>query len=889
MLTPAADLPASSVPNGRHRAGRAAAPVVRPLAWAAAFAAGAAGVASLAGMTPAAAQQLDTTLNRPRPAASASASPPAPTAEPAASPSSVYQAGDDPAEAAAAAASSAASDAAGPGLRLAPRLAPPPRGAAARELPIYFEADRLSGVAAGHTRAEGTARLKRGDLSIRADVLEHTEADNTARAIGNVRVNRAGDIYSGPQLQMQLDTYAGYFESPTYRFALTGAGGQAERIDFIDADHAVATGATYTSCVPDEGSDPDWILSARRVRMDFENKVGVAEGAVVRFLGVPIVGVPVLSFPLSEDRKSGWLPPTFDVNSRSGFELAVPYYWNIAPNYDATITPTYAARRGVGLNTEFRYLQPGWSGQLRADTLPNDAEAGRSRWLGQWKHSAAFGTRTDASVNLLRVSDDDYWKDYPREIPSLTRRLLSSDARVEHRLADGVLGGLGATSLATYAAVQSWQVLQDVDVADRLVAPYRRLPQLGLRALGELGGAGLQWSAETEINRFALSDRIEDQGRPVGTRVHALVGIARPWQPLADTPGWVITPRLLLNAASYQTDEAMSDGRTQASRLIPTASIDSVWQLERDSSWFGRAYTQTLEPRIKYVHTPYRDQSALPVFDSAALDFNADNIFADNTFSGIDRVADLHQVIAGVTTRLVDQATGAEALRLGIVQRYLLSDQRITEDGEPLTQRLSDLLLLGSTSVIPHWWVDATAQFSSDDNRIQRSVMGVRYSPGAWRTIGATYRLTRDASEQIDLGWQWPVWGRMPPLADAPAGQLTRALASRSGSGQCGRSTLYSVGRVSYSLQDSRITDSLFGFEYDAGCWIGRVVAERISTGQSEATTRLMFQLELVGLSRLGSSPLGALRDNIPGYRLLRDEAAPAAPPEPAEPFSTDD
>lgn len=856
--------------------------VPRPLAWAAA-------VCLAAWVVPGAAQRLDTTLGTgadaqaPAPAAAASA---APLDGPDGATDGNRGRPDGGAEAA------SPSAIAGPGLRLAPRLGPPPRGAAARELPIFFEADRLSGVAAGHTRAEGTARMKRGDLSIRADVLEHTEADNTARATGNVRVNRAGDVYTGPQLQMQLDTYAGFFLSPTYRFALTGAGGQAERIDFLDANHAVALDATYTSCVPDPGQQPDWLLSARRVRMDFENHVGVAEGAVVRFLGVPIVGAPVLSFPLNEDRKSGWLPPSFDVNSRSGFELAVPYYWNIAPNYDATLTPTYASRRGPGLNTEFRYLQPASSGQLTANVLPNDQQAGRSRWLGQWQQTASFGPRTDAQINLLRVSDDDYWKDYPRDIPSLTRRLLSSDARIEHRLAESLLGPLGATRVSTYAAVQSWQVLQDVDVADRLVAPYRRLPQLGVRALGEIGaGVGLQWSAETEINRFALSNRLEDADRPVGTRVHALLAVARPWQPLHDIPGWVITPRVQINAASYQTDEAMSDGRTQASRTIPTASLDSVWQLERDSTWFGRAYVQTLEPRIKYVYTPYRDQSALPVYDSAALDFNADSIFADNTFSGIDRVADVHQVTAGVTTRLIDPGNGVEALRLGVVQRYLLSDQRITPDGQPLTQRLSDLLLLGSTSVIPRWWLDATAQFNADSNRIQRSVMGVRYSPGAWRTVGLTYRLTRDASEQLDLGWQWPIWGRMPALdaPAAPAGQFSRAIAARSGGGQCGRSTLYTVGRVSYSLQDSRITDSLFGFEYDAGCWIGRVVAERVSTGQSEATTRLMFQLELSGLSRLGSSPLRALKDNIPGYRLLRDEAAPAPTPEPAEPFSSDD
>ena len=185
-----------------------------------------------------------------------------------------------------------------------------------------------------------------------------------------------------------------------------------------------------------------------------------------------------------------------------------------------------------------------------------------------------------------------------------------------------------------------------------------------------------------------------------------------------------------------------------------------------------------------------------------------------------------------------------------------------------MRRRFSDVLVLGSTSLVPNWTFDAAAQYNPDIARIGRSIFGFRYSPGPYRTVGLAYRLSRGLTEQVELGWQWPVYGPTP----GPG-----AAAARTGSGKCS-GTLYSVGRVNYSTRDRRLTDSIFGLEYDAGCWIGRIVAERLSTGRSEATTRLLVQLELVGLSRLGSNPLKVLKDNVPGYQLLREERATIPP-----------
>jgi LPS-assembly protein len=228
-------------------------------------------------------------------------------------------------------------------------------------------------------------------------------------------------------------------------------------------------------------------------------------------------------------------------------------------------------------------------------------------------------------------------------------------------------------------------------------------------------------------------------------------------------------------------------------------------------------------------------------------------------------VSDANLLNLGLTTRLINPDNGLEAMRLGIVQKVLFADQRITQDDGPaITQRLSDLLLLGSTSVIPYWTVDSTLQYGSQRGRIERSLLGARYSPGPWRTVGVSYSYSRANSEQLDLTWQWPLSGRTPPLTLDGLRSVSHA------ANQCG-GAWYSVGKLSYSVRDRRLSNGLAGFEYDGGCWIGRVVAEQTAVGASYST-RILFQLELIGLSRLGTSALRAMTTTIPGYRPLRDE-----------------
>jgi LPS-assembly protein len=739
----------------------------------------------------------------------------------------------------------------------------PDAGAGAQREPVTLLADEIRNRPDRETIAEGHVELQSGGITIRTDRLTYNPAEDRAHAQGQVRIATVeGDLFSGPELQITLQHFEGFLLQPDYFFARTAAGGHAERIDFLDRQRARLTGATYTSCGRDNEGTPDWLLSTDRVELDFAHNEGIAAGAVLRFLGVPILAAPTLSFPLSDARKSGWLPPSINIDNKSGLELAVPYYWNIAPQRDATLTPIVYTRRGLGLNSELRYLEPQHRGEVQLHGLPGDQVFGASRYALQWQQQGRLASDAGPWAwrwghEGLRVSDDSYWKDFPRELHTLTPRLLPLATRAE---GDVSVAGLSTT---LYARTQHWQVLQDADPLALIVAPYNRAPQIGWRGAGQLpvGGRDVNLAFETEINRFTRPGNDVDPTRPQGWRAHLLASASQTWR----TPGAWLTPRLALNLAHYRTDTPMSDGRLSAARAIPTLSVEGGLLFDRPVQWSGRSLTQTLEPRLLYVNTPLRAQAALPLFDTAVKDFNTVSVFSDNAFAGVDRVSDAHQITAGISSRLLDDATGTEALRLGVAQRYLLRDQQITPDGLPLTQHFSDVLLVGAAHLNPRWTFETALQYSPQINRTTRSLLSMRYSPQPLRTVSASYRLVRGASEQIDVGWQWPVYRRAAAgVSDASANRCS--------------GTLYSVGRFNYSIKDSRVTDSLAGLEYDAGCWIGRLVAERVSTGRAEATTRLLLQLELVGLSRLGSNPLQVLKDNIPGYRLLRDDRSDPPP-----------
>jgi len=738
-------------------------------------------------------------------------------------------------------------------LKPSPMLREDTPAEARGQQPTFVTGERITGRTELETVVEGAAMMRRGDTVIRADRLEYHQPDDLARARGNVRINKAGDVFEGPQLELKVDAFEGFFEQPQYHFLKNDAYGGADRIDFIDDKRAIIRNASYTTCRRHPGPSwmPDWILRAGSLHIDNEEEVGQASDASLHFLGVPLLPpLPELSFPLSDKRKSGLLAPTVGIDNLNGVEIAVPYYWNIAPNRDATFYPALMSKRGVDLGGEFRYLERDYTGMARASFMPDDRLRDRDRWAYALKHDGVLRTPIPGAstlglnLNLNRVSDDNYWRDFSRSTASLTQRLLSNDGAVSW----------GEGNFSLQARALKWQTLQDASAP--ITPPYDRLPQVVGRYSRANFGVGLDAAVETDYTQFESDPRLT--GQPNGKRTYLLAQVSRPWL----TPASFVTPKLMLHTTQYQFDGPLANGSVSAQRTVPTFSLDSGLVFEREAQYFGRNFLQTLEPRAFYVYTPFRDQSQLPNYDSASNDFNFATIYTENAFGGNDRISDNNLLTVGATTRLLDPDTGAEAARFGIAQRLRFKDQLVTlPGGQPVSERLSDLLFGASVNWVPRWNVDATVQYNPKDGRSIRSSLGGRYSPGNYRVVSAAYRLQRGTSEQVDLGWQWPLndlWGDKGQNLGPGMGE--------------GEGRWYSVGRLNYSLQDRRVVDAVVGLEYDAGCWLGRVVFERLQSSSTTANKRVLFQLELIGFTRVGSNALKSLKDNVPRYQFLREQ-----------------
>ncbi|WP_422085658.1 LPS-assembly protein LptD [Variovorax sp.] len=742
-------------------------------------------------------------------------------------------------------------------LRRTPQLAEsiPPAERGMR--PSLVDGDRISGRPDLEVVVQGDASLRRGDIRITADRLAYQPPGDLATATGNVHLNQAGNVYEGPELQLKVESFEGFFNHVRYTLLQTGAHGDAERIDFVDPNVSVARHATYTTCLRENyaGWVPAWMLSAVTMTTDNQTGLATATDAQISFLGLTTPSLPSVSFPLNNARQSGLLPPVIGFDTTNGFEYLQPYYWNIAPNRDLTLYPEIMSNRGVNLGTEFRFLEKDYSGQIRIDEMPVDSLRDRNRW-GLWgKYDQKFDPKPfgldslSTSFNINRVSDDDYWRDFSHT-PTLTSRQLTNEADLNWTKGDW----------SGQARTLSYQTLQYA--ASPITPSYNRVPQVTANYT-RYDWHGLDVSGTLDYTRFqvdpAYAPTLNGIKQPDGERVVGNLQISRPWV----TPGGYVIPKLLLHTASYQLASPLADGRTSITSVVPTVSLDSGLVFERDTSLFGSAWRQTLEPRAFYVHTPYRDQSQLPVYDTAANDISFATLYTENAFSGNDRVSDTNTLTTGVTTRLIDPVTGAESARFGIAQRFRVSDQNVTlPGGTAVTDHSGDFIFGGQVHWNPKWSIDGLAQYNMDTGKSTRDALTLRYTPAQYHTLTAAFRYQADSTatasdgtKTVDFNWQWP-------LSD-----LTGGLMGGRSAGDPGR--WYAVGRLSYSLHDRALSDSLVGAEYNACCWVGRIVLERLVTGRTTPDTRLMFQLQFNGFGNIGSNPTSTLLQNIQGYQPL--------------------
>ena len=725
--------------------------------------------------------------------------------------------------------------------------------------PTTIAAQRLFGVNDIEAVAEGAAVLERGGDRLHADRIVYRQDEDEVEAAGNVRLVSPDTVIAGPRLRLRLDESSGEFESPAYTIrhtpspvpepALTMSGlpavsaegrvlattgrmlqppavtgsGVAERIEFQGENRYRLLNATYSTCAPDER---DWEVSVDRLDLDYDREVGQARGALVSFKGVPVLYSPWMSFSLSNQRKSGFLTPSVGSTSKSGFEVAAPWYWNIAPNMDATITPRAMARRGMQLNSEFRYLDYRYSGLARTEYLPNDRLAKRDRYAYTLMHVHNLGAGFALNLNVNRVSDDDYYSDLSTRVGSVTQGSLLRQATLAY----------GASWYSAVLNVQSYQTLQG------LAKPYQRLPQLFVTANRHDLPLGLSLGFSGEYAHF---------DHPTQVVAKRTVLYPQLSLPLATSAFW-LTPKLGIHHTRYQFERQGVGLPAQQSRSVPIFSVDGGFVMERDTQFFGRSLLQTLEPRAYYVYVPARDKIVLPqLFDTARVGFNYANMFRENRYAGNDRIGDANEITLAATSRLIEPASGAELLRATLGTRYYFANEQILLPGEKgRTERKADVLGALTGQVLPKTFADLGWQYNPRDGRTERMVVAGRYRPEAGKILNAGYRFARDGSgkvgnRQIDISGQWRLFGGW-----------------------------HGVGRYNYSLSERRVIESIGGLEYNAGCWVGRFVLQRLATIAAKPTTAIFFQLELNDFSRIGSNPLDILKRSIPGYGVINQPAA---------------
>ncbi|HTE16604.1 MAG TPA: LPS-assembly protein LptD, partial [Burkholderiales bacterium] len=578
--------------------------------------------------------------------------------------------------------------------------------------------------------------------------------------------------------------------------------------------------ASFTTCEP--GND-GWQIRAKDLQIYREKGMGIARDATVELEGIPFFYTPYLSFPLQRERKSGFLAPHYGSSSTSGFELSVPYFWNLAPNYDLTLTPRVMSKRGLQLRSEFRYLQPQYEGKVFYEVLPDDRVADRTRQLFALKHTHNLWNNWIGTVDYSRVSDSRYFTDLSTKVTLTSQTYLSQQGSLSR---GGTWGENGTYTLT--GLVQNWQTLQTDPLAP-LTPPYSRRPQLSFAAQNSILRRG----------DFDFQSSYVDFDHPTlvrGKRLMAYPSVSWPLQSAAA----YLTPKLGVHMTRYYIDHNTST-LSNASRVLPIATLTSGLTFERNTNIFGNAYTQTLEPKAYYVYIPYKDQNRIPNFESGLQDINFATIFSENQFSGHDRINDANQLTLGASSRLIDPKTGIEVLRVGLAQRYYFRPQEVTLPGVPPRSNQSsrsDLLAVLSGRVATNVTADVGWQFNTDTSQTQRSNISVRYQPQQGKLLNLAYRQNvPSAIRQFDVSGQWPIAGNWS-----------------------------AVGRWNYSTQDRRVLEGLGGLEYDGGCYFFRVVAHRVSTATNTSNTAIFVELELNGLTRVGSNSLDLLRRNVGGY-----------------------
>jgi LPS-assembly protein len=688
------------------------------------------------------------------------------------------------------------------------------QGADPSDLPITIETDDndFEFDADGNARACGNVEMRQGERLIRADCLEYNAAERSAKLDGAVEYTdpglkvRGGDGSFSPTLGAEI-------RGAEFELTESNARGAAGSLRLDSEDKITLSDLYFTTC---PAANPAWQLKARQIVLDTRAGNGEGRGASVELKGVPIFYTPWISFPISDQRKSGFLFPEPGHSSRNGAEIPLPYYWNIRPNMDLTAKPVYYTKRGLDLAGEYRYLTVRQRGSVDFNYLPGDDILGIDRSFVHWQHVAELPGDWRFRVDATDVGDDDYFEDFAlgpegTSVP-FTERLAEASYRNEH--------------WNVRAQLQNFQTIDEELLEEQ--RPYTRTPRVLASGDWDSGLGAIEYGFDAEFVNF---DR--DVG-VTGQRLDVAPRLGVDWS----APGFFVRPSAGYRYTQYSLDNTAPGAQSSPTRSLPFATLDAGLVFERSAGSQGQR-RMTLEPRALYLYTPFRDQDELPLFDTGLPDLNLVQLYRNNRYVGADRVNDANQIAFGLTSRLFDSASGAQYFAASVGQAYYFEKPRVVLPTEtPSTRDTSDFIAQVSLTAYKNWNFDAGIQWNPEDTRSERSHFRLQYRPGGDRVVNLAYRAQRDRLEQADVSAAWPLGSRWNAF-----------------------------GRVVYSLLDNSTLERFAGFEYKSCCWGVRAVVRRfISSSDGTQETGFQLQLELNGLAGVGNDAGAFLERSIRGY-----------------------
>jgi LPS-assembly protein len=650
----------------------------------------------------------------------------------------------------------------------------------------------------GVSELSGNVLMSQDGRQFSTDALHYDNPTRTV-SIDTPSLFRDRDVFiiRSDSAHYDLNSDHGDFLGAHFSLPKQSSRGSSERVDIEQKDSATFTNASYTGC---SSQHETWVLNAEQLKLDQDEGVGTAHNAVLHFGGVPILYLPYFRFPIDDQRRSGFLAPTLGQSTNAGFDMRIPFYLNLAPNFDATLTPRYMSKRGEQIQGDFRYLLSSSEGNFHAEYLPRDERLLTERDYVDYSQQTRLSEHFAFDAHYAEVSDLNYFADLGGKYDAASTPFLERTAELTYQ---------APAQYTLRALVQDFQPLAGLTTQQN---PYQRLPALLFSGQTKNRYYGLGAGLDGDFSNFARSDSIQ------GQRLYADPYLR--WE--HDEGSWFAAARSDATYAYYALNGPLDGAPSSPTRLVPQYSLDGGLRFERLTEG---GQLQTLEPRLFYLYVPYHNQDQLPLFDSGAPDFDFPRLFEMNRYSGEDRIADANQLTTTLSTRILDATQGRPLLSAAIGQIYRFTSPQVTLPGEEAQPVLggSDLVTDLDYALSSQWSIDGIALWSPDSGSFDRSETAVRYR-GEHSRLDLSYRYLHGSYHQADASFSAPLFNNW-----------------------------HVASRVRYSFQDQSLLDAFAGFEYDTCCWTGQVFYRRyLATIDGQFNNGVYFSLVLKGLTHLG-------------------------------------